>query len=221
VLLGARSVRHRLLGLLPAVLTGVLAVSVFPATPDAELAVDAVAAQRHCDGAVCVTSLHEDHLPEMTAAGRQALRLLARMPGAPTRVDEETAPAVAGRPHREPGAVLVDLQSFAELRTADTDALRLAMVAGAGTPSCYGYYDYNAADIAARTISAAWFTGELRPLPQYSHEWGSMQATVTSAWQAFRQLPQRTQLARITAMREALLTCNGNPLTALVPGALS
>lgn len=220
-LLGARSVRTRLLGLLPAALTAVLAVSVFPATAAGETTTDAVAAQRHCDGTVCVTRLHEDRLPVMTTAGRQALRLLARVPGAPTRVDEDTAPAMTGTPRRDRAVVLVDLQSFPELRAADADGLRLAMVAGAGTPSCYQAYDYSAADIAARTISAAWFTGELRPLPQYGIEWRSMHDMVTSAWQRFRQLPQRTQLARIAAMRQVLLTCQGNPLTALVPEATS
>jgi hypothetical protein len=220
-LLGARSVRTRLLGLLPAVLTGVLALSLFPAAPDDDTALDSVAVQRLCDGTVCVTRMHEDRLPVMATAGREALRLLARVPGAPTRVDEETAPAVADNPSRDPAVVLVDLQSFPELRTADADALRLAMVAGAGTPSCYRAYDYSEADIAARTISAAWFTGELRALPQYGHEWSYMQGTVTPVWQTFQRLPASTQLARITAMRQVLLTCQGNPLTALVPRASS
>jgi hypothetical protein len=117
--------------------------------------------------------------------------------------------------------VRVDLQSFPELRDADANGLRLAMLAGAGTPSCYRAYDYSAIDIAARTISAAWFTGELHPLPQYTHEWTFMHETVTSAWQTFRGLPKRTQFDRILAMRQVLLTCKGNPLTALVPGAMA
>lgn len=217
LLLALRSPRARLLGLLPAVATGLVAVLVFPATTSGNFTQDDTAARRLCTGPVCVTRLHGDRLPVVTTAATQALRLLARVPGAPTRVDEETASVAAQHPSRDPGVVFVDLQSSPELQTADADALRLAMVAGAGVPSCYQYFDISGPDEIARTVSAAWFTGELRPLPEREWDWSSTEATARSAWEILRRLPPATQLARITAMRQVLLSCQGDPLTALVP----
>jgi hypothetical protein len=222
LLLAANSVRARVLGLLPLVAGAAIALPVFPASAGGLLAPDGVAAQKLCDGPICVTRAHEDRLPALAGPGREALAMLAKLPGAPTRIEERIAPvSFTTPPARDPGVVYLDFQRDEVLLTADANDLRLAVLSGAGLPTCLPPSYGDLADVGGRMIAAAYFTGELKPLPEYSARWLGRQAgPVDDAWAKFRALPAEVQFSRIVALRRMLLTCQGDPLDTLVPGAM-
>ncbi|MEV5719421.1 hypothetical protein AB0L41_36520 [Amycolatopsis mediterranei] len=219
LLLSVQSVRARLLSLLPLVAGAAIALPLFPAEA---LTADSVAARKVCDGPVCVAELHRDRLAALAGPGREALAMLAKLPGAPTRVEEQIAPgSPIERPGRDPGVVLLDFQHNEELLTADASDLRVAVLSGAGVPSCEGPSAPSVSDRGARMIAAAYFTGELKPLPEYLRNWFKRQSgPIEQAWRQFRALPADVRFARIVALRRALLTCQGDPMDTLVPGAL-
>jgi len=222
LLLAANSARARVLGLLPVVAGAAIALPVFPASAGGLLTPDGIAAQKLCDGPICVSRAHEDRLAALAGPGREALAMLAKLPGAPTRIEEQTAPdSVTEPPRRDPGVVYLDIQRDQKLLTASAADLRTEVLAGAGLPSCQRLSTGDLADLGGRMIAAAYFTGELRPLPEYSTSYFRVQpAPVVQAWEKFRALPADVQFARIVALRHVLLTCQGNPLDTLVPGAL-
>ncbi|MDQ7807459.1 hypothetical protein Q5425_27295 [Amycolatopsis sp. A133] len=222
LLLAASSARARLLGLLPVLAGAAIALPVFPASADGLLVPDSVATRKVCDGPVCVSRAHEDRLAGLAGPGREALAVLAKLPGAPTRIEEQTAPnSVTGPVPRDPGVVYLDFQRNAVLLTAGADDLKLAVLSGAGLPSCDPPYAGSLADVGARMIAAAYFTGELKPLPEYGANWAARQdGLVEQAWAKFRALPAEVRFARIVALRQVLSTCQGDPMDTLVPGAL-
>jgi hypothetical protein len=221
LLLAANSVRSRLLGLLPVVAGAAIALPVFPASADGLLVPDSIAAQKVCDGPICVSRAHEDRLAALAVPGREALAMLAKLPGAPTRIEEQLAPdSFTSPPARDPGVVHLDLQRDEDLLTADANELRLAVLAGAGLPSCLPSGRGDVADVGGRMIAAAYFTGELKPLPEYGAKWvGRRSPPIEDAWAKFRALPAEVRFARVVALRQVLLTCQGDPLDTLVPGA--
>ncbi|WP_235191062.1 hypothetical protein [Amycolatopsis rifamycinica] len=221
LLLAAESARARVLGLLPVLAGAAIALPVFPASTDGLLTPDAVAAQKRCDGPICVSRAHEDMLAALAGPGREALALLAKLPGAPTRIEEQTGPySYTSPPARDPGVVYLDFQLNDDLLTADAAALRTAVVSGAGLPGCVPPSYGEVSDMSARMIAAAYFTGELRALPEYAGNWFRRNSPlVEPAWAKFRALPPDVQFARIVALRQVLLSCQGDPLDTLVPGA--
>ncbi len=221
LLLAANSARARLLGLLPVVAGAAIALPVFPASADGLFALDGVAAQRLCDGPICVRRAHEDRLAALAGPGREALGMLAKLPGAPTRIEEQIVPdSFTDPPARDPGVVYLDFQRDEDLLTADAHELRLAVLSGAGLPSCLPPSYGDLADVGGRMIAAAYFTGELKPLPEYGAKWVTRQSgAIDEAWAKFRALPAEVQFSRIVALRRMLLTCDGDPLDTLVPGA--
>jgi hypothetical protein len=222
LLLAASSVRARVVALLPVVAGAAIALPVFPASADGLLAPDSIAAQKLCDGPICVSRAHEDRLAALAGPGREALAMLAKLPGAPTRIDEQTAPnSVAARPARDPGVVYLDFQINDDLLTADASTLRLAVLSGAGLPACMPPSYGDVPDMGGRMIAAAYFTGELKLLPEYGGSWFRHESgRIEQVWQKFHALPADVQFARIVALRQVLLTCHGDPIDTLVPGAL-
>ncbi|MEA5358654.1 hypothetical protein VA596_03830 [Amycolatopsis sp., V23-08] len=222
LLLAANSARARVLGLLPVVAGAAIALPVFPASADGLLAPDGIAAQKVCDGPICVSRAHEDRLAALAGPGREALAMLAKLPGAPTRIEELTVPSsVIDRPDRDPGVVHLDFQLNNELLKADASALRVAVLSGAGLPGCTPPSHGDPSDLGARMIAAGYFTGELKQLPEYGGSWyRDKSGRIEQAWQTFHALPADVQFARIVALRHVLLTCQGDPLDTLVPGAL-
>lgn len=219
LLLAADSVRARLLGLLPVVAGAAIALPLFPATQADVLTTDTVAAEKVCDGPICLSRLHAGSLATLATPGREALALLARLPGAPARIEERiTASRPDVPPERAADVVYLDFQRD-DLATADAATLRLAVLAGAGLPSCTGWSRATFPDQAARMITAAYFTGELKLLPEYGGSWFKDKLGVTGQlWATFRALPPDVQLTRVAAARQVLLTCQGDPLEKLVPG---
>jgi len=116
--------------------------------------------------------------------------------------------------------VYVDFQRNEALAKASTDGLRDVLLAGAGAPTCVPFSRVSLPDTAARMISAAYFTGKLSVLPDDSnYVLGGNLGSVQAMWATFQALPADVQQWRIIAMRQAFLTCQGNPLKALLPGA--
>ncbi|WIY05721.1 hypothetical protein QRX60_18405 [Amycolatopsis mongoliensis] len=222
LVLAANSARARLLGLLPVVAGAAIALPVFPASAGGLLVPDGVAAQKVCDGPICVSRAHEDRLAALGVPGREALAMLAKLPGAPTRIEEQLAPdSFTTAPARDPGVVHLDFQRDEDLLTGDATELRLAVLAGAGLPSCLPPSRGDVADVGARMIAAAYFTGELKLLPEYGAKWvGRQSGPIEGAWAKFRSLPPEVQFDRVVALRQTLLTCQGDPLDTLVPGAV-
>jgi hypothetical protein len=222
LLLAAGSVRARLLGLVPVVAGAAIALPVFPASDAGLLTPDSVAAEKLCDGPICVSRAHEDRLAALAGPGREALAMLAKLPGAPTRIEEQMAPnSFSSPPARDPGVVYLDFQRHEPLLTADATDLRLAVLSGAGVPSCEMPNSGSLSDQGGRMIAAAYFTGELRGLPEYARNWFRPESgPVQQAWEKFRALPPEVQFARVVAVRQVLLTCHGDPLDTLVPGAM-
>lgn len=218
LVLAADSVRARLLGLLPVVAGVAIALPLFPATQAGVLTADTVAAELRCDGPICLSTLHADHLAALAGPGREALALLAKLPGAPTRIEEQTAVTLPDQPpKRDAGVVYLNFQRDDALLTADAATLRLAVLAGAGVPSCHGWSRSSLSDQAARMIMAASFTGELKQLPEYgSRLFRDQLGTVEQAWTTFRALRPDVRLAHVAAARQTLLTCQGDPLQKLV-----
>ncbi|UOX88334.1 hypothetical protein MUY14_42740 [Amycolatopsis sp. FBCC-B4732] len=222
LLLSARSVRARLLGLLPLVAGAAVALPLFPAVPADALTTDSVAGRKVCDGPICVSELHRDRLAALRGPGREALAMLAKLPDPPTRIEEQVRPpSVTGPAPRDPHVVSLDFQRNDLLLTAGADDLRLAVLTGAGVPSCEPPSHSSVPDQAARAIGAAYFTGKLEPLPEFTRNWFKREfGAIEQVWNQFRALPPDVQATRIVALRQALLTCRGEPLDVLVPGAL-
>jgi len=222
LLLSVRSVRARLLSLLPLVAGAVIAVPLFPAVAEEALTVDTFAARKVCDGPICVAALHQQRMAALAGPGREALAMLAKLPGAPTRIEEQVAPnSATERTRRDPDVVYLDFQRNDDLLTADASDLRLAVLSGVGVPSCNPPSTADLSDTGGRMIGAAYFTGELKPLPEYTGRWFKTRSgPIEQAWVTFRALPADVQFARVVALRQVLLTCQGDPLDTLVPGAL-
>lgn len=222
LLLAAKSVRGKLIGLLPVVIGAAVALPLFPATAADSRTTDTAAAQQVCDGPVCVTLVHQAQLAAFSAAGKDALAKLATLPNAPTRVEEHIqTTSVDTVPDRDPGAVYVDTQLPIEFAVAGVGELRQYLLAGAGTPSCHRHYTWNPSDTAARMISAAYFTGEFSLLPgdsRFGLDRNGDLGPARAQWAKFQALPADVQRSRIIAMRQVFLTCQGNPLDALLPG---
>jgi hypothetical protein len=222
LLLAAGSVRARLLSLLPLAAGAAIALPLFPPAPADALTLDEFAAGKKCDGPICLSRMHADRMAALAGPGREALALLAKLPGAPSRIEEQTEATLPNAvPRRDPDVVYLDFQLNDTLLTADAAQLRLAVLAGAGLPSCNRASAVDLPDQAARMITAAYFTGELKPLPERNGLWLKKQfGTIEQLWGSFRALPPEVQLERVAAARQVLLTCQGDPLDTLVPGAM-
>ncbi|MBE1500873.1 hypothetical protein H4696_007973 [Amycolatopsis lexingtonensis] len=222
LLLSVRSVRARLLSLLPLVAGVAVALPLFPAAPADALTIDSVAGRKVCDGPICVSELHRDRLAALQGPGREALAMLAKLPDPPARIEEQVLPPPISEPApRDPHVVYLDFQRNDLLRTAGADDLRLAVLSGAGVPSCLRPSTSTIPDQAARAIAAGYFTGKLEPLPEYTRNWFKRELpSIEQVWEKFRALPPEVQATRIAALRQSLLTCRGEALDTLVPGAL-
>ena len=218
LLMTASTLRTRLVGLLPMALGAGLALAVLPSTPQETYVVDAAASEQVCDGAVCASRMHQARLATLKGPGDDALRLLAKLPGAPTTVREYTAdvPIFGGRP-RTADAVTVVFDEWRPAKPTGADLTRL-LVAGAGVAPCYNLNTAGAVvnrEHAARMAMAAWFTGELKPLAGSNYLSAGSMADAEKAWAALRALPEADQVARVQAARQIGLSCEGEQLEAL------
>ncbi|MFD5112143.1 hypothetical protein ACFVWX_28045 [Streptomyces sp. NPDC058220] len=232
LLLVAGKPRARLLALLPMVLGAAVALPVLPSDPERNYVVDTAAAELVCDGRVCVTRLHEQRLAALTGPAEEALRLLGRLPDPPSAVHEsvDAWPRDTKRP-RTADVVPVDFEAQALDHTTGDESTR-TLLGGAGTAPCLEAeltdpteeelraYDETRVvrELAARTVAAAWFTGDLKPLAGTLWLRADVDALTRPAWNALRALPADEQRLRIAALRTAALSCDGDLLTVLADG---
>jgi hypothetical protein len=238
-LLAVRGTRARIVSALPAVLGVAVALVVLPGQPALAYPALPAASAPVCDDhgpLVCVTAAHSRVLPEFTRQARAALAALAVLPDAPTSVREvpDLGPDVLASLSRPGNVLQVDLNnqqnSLWDGTRLDPDLLRYTMLAGAGTLPCYGYAvpaGASAAGVtrsrdegASQTVTAYWLMGA-RTLPSTALPRTSIRYVsdlARSVWATLTAQPRAEQVRRVTAAREAGLTCQGDPLDVLVHG---
>jgi hypothetical protein len=219
-LYAATTTRLRVLALVPVIASAAIAL---PLLPTRTFVLNEAASASVCRGNVCLSRMRESTLDAFAPVGEEALRLLAKLPGAPTSVREVPYPSQnQGGIPRTADVVPVHFNGDAFTLATPGDWLGV-LVAGGGTPTCFGEFDENEKVIreaAARTAVAAWFTGELKPLPLYRFIRDGAAAPADQALAAVRALPADEQLARVNAAREVGLSCQGDQLTVLTGGTL-
>jgi len=221
LLLAAGSKRAKVLAVVPLVAALAVALPVLPATSAESKGVDPVAIEQVCDGPVCLTRMHEAELARIAAPAKEALRLLGTLPGAPVKVVELDRRLRSDEaPPRAADAVLADFMDWSLRLSTQDDDVKRALLAGAGTPSCFGELGGPSSvdEDTARAIAASWFLGELKPLKSLTWVDAGAGARTDRVWATFRALPEGEQRTRIIALRQAGLTCQGNQLDILVGG---
>ncbi|ACU38571.1 hypothetical protein KCV87_31700 [Actinosynnema pretiosum subsp. pretiosum] len=217
LLLAAKSSRAKVIALAPALLAAAVAVPLLPARPADAFTADA-AAELVCDGPVCVSRMHADRLPVLAEAGREALRLLARLPDAPTRVVEDTSPQwVDQLPERSADVVRINYQMDSGLLEADVARTRDELLAGVGVPRCHAANAGGTDEPIIAALTVAHLTGADRPPADYPGHFTGMESMVESAWGRFSSHPEDVREQRVVATRKALLACDGTALDVLLP----
>ena len=216
-----RGAVRRLAALLPAALAAAVTATVLSGVDDPIVADDAASALV-CDDdgpRVCVLRPHRDDLASVTGPAREALALLGKLPSAPTSV-VEVPPTYDYRRH--PDDVVPVVLVGADVGALIEDPARITphVLAGAGTQACARAetsddWEFLVRQTVARTIAAAWFVGEPRPLPGFRYDWDADQELIRSTWKKFHALPETEQRDRISALRAAALDCDGDLLTIL------
>jgi hypothetical protein len=160
------------LSALPIVLGAAIALPILPSASAQDYMLEPAAVALVCNdnGArICVTKVHENRLATLVGPATEALKLLSKVPGGPTAVEELPDPqALNGKLPVPAGVVPIDFDDWDLASgsgvTTDPDRLRLYLLAGAGTRSCLPGSYSDERERAARTVAAAWLTGELKPL---------------------------------------------------------
>jgi hypothetical protein len=210
LLLVARTRLGRLTALVPAALAAALALSVLPTRFSDVLVTDSIASRPVCDGQVCVSRVHEKHLPVVAAVGKEVLAKLAVLPDPPTEVREDTSPlAHLTVPQRNAGIVYLSSQGDPGPLALSPDQLRLELLAGAGVPPCSTPNTVNADESVVRYLTAGWFNGGLTELASDRHLWRDdrLRAEIDAGWRALRGQSAREQLNRVAKVRRMLLAC--------------
>jgi hypothetical protein len=220
LLLAAGSRRAKVLAAVPLVVGFAVAVPVLPDWAGSN-GVDPVAIEQVCDGPVCVTRMNEVELTRLAGPGKEALRLLGTLPGAPVKVVElDRKLRYDEVPPRAADTVSANLVDYPLRWSVEARDVTRELLAGAGTPTCFGELGGPAAwdERTARTIAAAWFLGDLKPL-QFSGwvDRGEV-GRVEQLWTTFLALPAAEQRTRIIALRQAGLTCQGSQMDILLGG---
>lgn len=222
-LLAAATWRARLLSLTPVLAGAALALLVLPSDPRRTYVVDEAAAAMVCDGPVCVTKAHQARLDDLAGPGLKALALLHDALGdrAPDSIRESTSvQAIGATPERPHGAVLVDFDDGV-IADAEGEELTRALLAQGLAPICFARSDSESGtlgEIAGQSVAAGWALGDLKPLGGSLHSARDQLDVARPVWKELRALPRSEQLARISAMHTAALSCEGDPLDILDGG---
>ncbi|MFF7638889.1 RNA polymerase sigma factor [Streptomyces canus] len=102
-----------------------------------------------------------------------------------------------------------------------TIAFTRALIAKAMVPGCtpVGWSGFGG-DEYAQTVAAGWVLGDLKPFrgtPARMRR--EAESETRPVWKKLKALPRSGQLARISAMRAAALSCEGDPFDVLSGGA--
>jgi len=194
----------------PILIGAAIAVPAMPRLVDSAWVTDRRAAEVICtrdDPAICIARSHSYALDYLRGPAHEALAALAaKLPSAPTRVLVETGDKpYQGRPPAN--TILLVAPDPTDYKRED---LLWRMLDGAGVPACpnlIGELDKpNQRYIAARSVAAAWLL-DRNPPPASGRREQSAVAMERQALAALRALPALVQKARVTALRDAELTC--------------
>jgi hypothetical protein len=207
VLAAAARARTRVAAVLPVALAAAVAVPVLSGM-DTPVVADDDAMALVCDDdgpRVCVREVHADYLPTLVGPAREALALMAKLPSPPTSVVEYPDPDAYEPESTDVVPFFVDLP-----RLTDPEDIKRVVLAGAGTPLCVYADGWGGStdSISARIVTAAWFTGELGPVPGTAYLWENAQDHVRAVWDELTALPADEQTAAVAAYREASLDCD-------------
>jgi hypothetical protein len=200
--------RARVAALLPVALGAVLAITAMPHRDRYVTdAVDPVAKELVCaQGAprVCVSRVHTGRLSEVTRQARDGLAKLAKVPGAPVEVNEDTTTYVPDKyPAWRPEVVLLPIGTDRDGDLVEANGMPFAVVYGAfGSPPGCG----NPAGPADRMAAAAWLTGRA-PTARPGYDDPEITARAVQLWQDLGRLPAGEAAARVAALRDAALNC--------------
>ncbi|WP_430788040.1 hypothetical protein [Actinoplanes sp. G11-F43] len=194
----------RIAAVLPAVLGAALAITVMPHQNRQVLdAIDPVARELVCTTdapRVCVSRVHAGMLSEVTGPAREGLSLLARVPGAPTRVHEDTTIYYPENyPQWSDDAVPLRLETLPGTAPTAPGDLVPEVVAGAfaSPPTCAEDY----APMADRYAAAYWLL---------DREPSGERAESAEIWFALTRLPAEEALAKVADLRRAALACTAS-----------
>lgn len=215
---------------LAAALTG---AAVVPGTKQTDhYRIDAGAQKLVCaDGVpqVCVTAVHAYALDDAAPQVRKAMQLLAKLPGAPTRAAEWRADRVygfddnnsnwmnGGTTPPEPATLNFDLVLD---DNKISEQLVENIVVGAGT---YWNGCEQGWDTVAGHAAGAWLMGtdRLEVVIDGTERSPEQQQEVAKVLTALRAAPEKEQLRRVTAMRDAALSCQPVDQVAILTGQAS
>ncbi|BCJ43413.1 hypothetical protein GCM10010168_42770 [Actinoplanes ianthinogenes] len=191
--------RSRVAALLPVVLGATLAIAVMPHRNRMIVdSVDPVAKALVCakdEPRVCVSRVHEGLLPDVVPQARAALTVLAKLPGAPTRVSEDNTTYLPYVPAPRTADV-----ALVPIRTGHISDLTPEIVVAAFARS----YDCEQGPAWADSLAAAYWLLGRKPVSDEP----DVAADAVSRWEQLRALPATQATAQIAAVRKAALECN-------------
>ncbi len=203
--------RTRVAALLPVTLGAALAISIMP--HDNRIVTDSVdlaARELVCaEGGpeVCVSRVHSGLLDEVTGPAREGLQILAKLPGAPTRMHEDTttfATATMYYPPWEPDVALVRIAAGSDGHLRDQPHL-LGDVVSSAFNSPFTCTE-KAASVEESLAAAYWLIGR-EPVGDADYEQEYVAGAV-NLWHDLRKLSEGEALARVAALRQAALNCS-------------
>lgn len=198
MLFAANGWRLRVSALLPVALGAALAIAVMPHQNRLVVdSVDPVAKELVCakdEPRVCVSRVHEGLLPAIVPQAREALTLLAKLPGSPTQVHEDNTTYLPYVPApRTPDVALVPIT------TGKTgDLLPKILVEVFARP-----YDCDKGPERPDTLAAAYWLIGREPVAEEP----DVAADAVLRWQELRKLPTAEAQAKVTAIRDAAQGC--------------
>ncbi|MFI5889619.1 hypothetical protein ACIA5D_05805 [Actinoplanes sp. NPDC051513] len=199
--------RLRVAAVLPVVLGAALAITAMPHQKRVVIdAIDPVARELVCAGGeprVCVSRVHSGLLAEVTPPAREGLTILAKLPSAPTEVDEDTTtygPVVYPPWHDD--VVLLTVEAGSTGHVEDRAGVVADVVTGAfaGPPGCDHF-----AGPAEKLAAAYWLIGR-EPVARGLYDPAAI-AEAAQLWRNLGQLPRGEAEARVASLRQAALSC--------------
>ncbi|WBB73066.1 hypothetical protein O7602_25790 [Micromonospora sp. WMMD1128] len=207
--------RTRTAAVVPLALGLVTATAVVPRDPDVlNWSVDPVARELVCTDdtpTVCVSRVHAQVLDTLAPLAREGLTTLAKLPDAPTAVHEDTRVIShdGDWPAPRNGVVTIEVRIDKRGGLAHPAAVAPEVVRGLGVG--YDGQCRNRNDVVERA-AAAWLLGreprsDVGLVPGLVEEDPGINPEAVTLWRGLRELPDGEALARVTAVRDALRTC--------------
>jgi hypothetical protein len=208
LLFAAGGRRTRVAALLPVVLGAALAITVMPhQNRFVNDAIDPVAKELVCaEGAprVCVSRAHAGLLSEVTPRAREGLATLAKVPGAPVEVHEDTTTYFPDAyPAWRADVVLLDMGAGKDGHLAAVNQVPFEVVLGAFAtpPLCH-----DGAGLADSLAATAWLMGR-EPAARSPWDIPEIIAEAVQTWRDLNHLPVAEATARVAALRDASVHC--------------